>query len=44
MDAMKSKFDSMDSNQVWSLVDPLKVLYLLGVNRFIKERLGQMVR
>ena len=44
MEAMKSEIDSMHSNQVWSLVVYLKVLYLLGVNGFTKGRLGWMVR
>lgn len=42
--AMKSDIDSMHSNQVWTLVDPLEGIYLLGVNRFTRERLVWMIR
>ena len=38
LEAMRSEIDSMHSNQVWTLVDPLKVLYLLGVNGSSRER------
>ena len=44
MEAMKSEIDCIYSNQIWSLEIHLKVMYLLGVNRFIKEKLDRMVR
>ena len=30
LDALKSKIDSMHSNQVWTLVDPSKGIVLIG--------------
>ena len=44
MEAMKIEIDSMHSNQIWTLVDPSEVLYLLGINRSTKEKFNWMVR
>ncbi|KAL0308939.1 UNVERIFIED_CONTAM: Retrovirus-related Pol polyprotein from transposon TNT 1-94 [Sesamum radiatum] len=40
LEAMKSEMDSMDSNHVWTLVDPLKGVKLVGCKWVYKRKLG----
>ncbi|KAL0409595.1 UNVERIFIED_CONTAM: hypothetical protein Sradi_1893900 [Sesamum radiatum] len=40
LEAMKSKMDSMGSNQVWTLVDPPKVARYVGCKWVYKRKLG----
>ncbi|KAL0463139.1 UNVERIFIED_CONTAM: hypothetical protein Slati_0201500 [Sesamum latifolium] len=40
LEAMKSKMDSMGSNQVWTLVDPPKGVRLVGCKWVYKRKLG----
>ncbi|KAL0411099.1 UNVERIFIED_CONTAM: hypothetical protein Slati_3699600 [Sesamum latifolium] len=40
LEAMKSKMDSMDSNQVWTLVDPPKGVRPVGCKLVYKRKLG----
>ncbi|KAL0428103.1 UNVERIFIED_CONTAM: hypothetical protein Slati_2985100 [Sesamum latifolium] len=40
LEAMKSKMDSMGSNQVWTLVDPAKRVRPVGCKWVYKRKLG----
>ncbi|KAL0405356.1 UNVERIFIED_CONTAM: hypothetical protein Slati_3849500 [Sesamum latifolium] len=40
LEAMKSKMDSMSSNQVWTLVDPPKSVKPVGCKWVYKRKLG----
>ncbi|KAL0292444.1 UNVERIFIED_CONTAM: Retrovirus-related Pol polyprotein from transposon TNT 1-94 [Sesamum angustifolium] len=40
LEAMKSEMDSIDSNHVWTLVDPLKGVKLVGCKWVYKRKLG----
>ncbi|KAL0463110.1 UNVERIFIED_CONTAM: hypothetical protein Slati_0198600 [Sesamum latifolium] len=40
LEAMKSKMDSMDSNQVWTLVDPPKGVRPVACKWVSKRKLG----
>ena len=40
LDAMKSEIDSMHSNQVWTLVDPLEGIVPIGCKWIYKRKIG----
>ena len=40
MDAMKSEIDSMNSNQIWSLVDPSESIIPIGCKWIYKSKIG----
>ena len=40
LEAMRSKIDSMYSNQVWTLVDPLEGIVPIGCKLVFKRKIG----